>query len=87
MSSIDRRVAAVEDLGHAADREEPQGQGRARGRLGIGEIRRALLHHRAPRQEFEGRRVRRGFGLDEHGAYVDLGTDAIKGGKTLRNPR
>ena len=41
-------------------------QGRGRRSLGIREIRRAHLQHGLAGQEFQRRRVRRGFGLDEH---------------------
>ena len=44
------------------------GERRALGLRRIARLERALLHHRAAGQEFQGRGIGGGFGLDEHGA-------------------
>ena len=70
-------IAAEEDAFDQAGSEQGLGQRRRLGRLGIREVAAARLHHRAAGQELAGRRVRRAFGLDQHGRDVALRLRAI----------
>ena len=49
--------------------------------VGIEEFERAVVEHGPARNEFQGRRVRRGFGLDEHGASLALLTREPREGR------
>src|ERR1700722_14351042 len=54
---------------HAADTEnaeQPFRQRRLRRLIGVADFKRAVVEDWATGQEFEGRRIRRRFGLDEH---------------------
>ena len=60
-------IAAEEDAADAVDREQPLGERRGRRLVGRAVFGRAGAEHDAAGQELQARRVRRGFGLDEHG--------------------
>ncbi len=60
------KVVAEEDASHAFDGEKPRRKGRWPGGIGGRKIRRPGVEHSSARQEFQRRRVGRGFGLDEH---------------------
>ena len=66
-------VAAEIDAVDHAGREQRLGQRAGFGRVGIGEVAPARLHHGAAGQELARRRVGRLFDLDQHGRDVVLG--------------
>ena len=66
-------IGAEEDALDLGDGEQAGRQRRAGTSLGIGEIDGALGHDRAAGNEFQRRRIGRGFGLDEHGPYIAIG--------------
>ncbi len=59
-------IGAEEHAADAGDAEQPLGERRLRRLFGVAQIERAVFQHRLAGQEFQGRRVRRRFGLDEH---------------------
>ncbi len=59
-------IRAKEDPSHLRQREQLLRQRRSPRRLLIGEIRSPRGNHRAAREEFQGCRVRRLLGLNEH---------------------
>jgi hypothetical protein len=59
-------VVAEEDAGDAGDLEQALGKGRRRRARRVAGIEGAFRHHHLAGQELQGRRIRRGFGLDEH---------------------
>ena len=63
-------VIGEEYASDARQLHERLGERRALGRLEVARLERALLHHRAPGQEFEGRGIGGRFGLNEHGALL-----------------
>jgi hypothetical protein len=60
-------VAPKEHAGHVRHPEQAGGQRRRARVLGIARLERAVAHDGLAGQELQGRRVRRHFGLDEHG--------------------
>jgi hypothetical protein len=75
-------VGAEEHAGHARDAHQPLSEGRMGRARGVAHLEGALGHDHAAGQEFQGRRIRRRFGLDEHGAFV-LVAGRFKAGCTL----
>ncbi|MNY47954.1 hypothetical protein D3C86_1832540 [compost metagenome] len=59
-------IGTQEHAGHAGYPEQALGQRRIARGFDAAEIARLTHQHVAPRQEFEGRGIGRGFGLDEH---------------------
>jgi len=60
-------IIAEEHAGHAFNRENAAGQRAFPGGVGAWEIGGSGVKHGLARQEFQRSRVRRGFGLNEHG--------------------
>src|SRR6516165_4881231 len=59
-------IGAEEYPTHPGNAEQPFGEWRLFGLLGIAQIKRAVFQDRPAGQEFHRRGVRRGFGLNEH---------------------
>ena len=59
-------IGAEIDAGDAGNLEQSRGERRLRRAGGVGNVERAVRHHLPSGQEFQGRRIRREFGLDKH---------------------
>ena len=66
-------VGAEEHAVDALDGEQPLRQRRFRGVGGLAQVERAGFEHGLPGQELQGRRIGRGFGLDEHRLFSFAG--------------
>src|SRR5581483_3840198 len=65
-------VGTEEHALDALDLEQARGERRILALGGTGEFERSLVEHGPPWNEFQGGGIRRGFGLDEHGALLKL---------------
>ena len=68
------------NAGDAGDLEQSRGERRLRRAGGVGNVERAVRHHMPAGEEFEGRRIGREFGLDEHSSAPNLRFKAGTGG-------
>ena len=73
-------IGAEEDAGDVLDREDASGEGRFLGRLRGWEIRCPHLEYGLARKELEGRGVRCGFGLNEHGLVASICPQHMRAG-------
>src|SRR5271169_6392276 len=60
-------IGAEKHAADAGNTEQPLRERRSPGLFGVAQVERSTFEHSLPGQEFQGRRIWRRFGLDEHG--------------------